>query len=187
MSGHDLKGACECDACKELSFFTCTEVANVEAVNSITVTVADRDDLHALVASVTGLFREDGGKHDAAMDVSWPDREGPRYYGGLLASETCLLAVARDGVRVVGHLVGKLQEPDSMRTQRFAELESLRVDPDHRKSGIGGMLVDYFFQWARQRGARQASVSAFAANEDAVRLYGRLGFVPMTVTMRAVL
>lgn len=156
-------------------------------MSAFTVTVADRDDLPALVASVTGLFREDGGKHDAAMDTTWPDREGLQYYGGLLACESCLLAVARDGVRVVGHLVGKLHEPNSLRTQRFAELESIRVDPDHRRSGIGGGLVDNFLVWAREHGARQASVSAFAANQEALQLYGRLGFVPMTVTMRAAL
>jgi GNAT superfamily N-acetyltransferase len=156
-------------------------------MSAVTVAVADHNDLPALVASVTGLFREDGGRHDAAMDVTWPDREGPRYYGGLLADETCLLLVAREGVRVVGHLVGKLREPDSMRTQRFAELESIRIDPDHRGGGIGGMLVNHFFDWGRRHGARQASVSAFAANVDALRLYGRLGFTPMTVTMRATL
>ena len=148
------------------------------------MTPADSGDLHEFVASVIGLFREDAGTHDPAMDVTWPVREGLEYYSGLLSDQTCLLAVARDGDRVVGHLVGKLLEPDSLRRQRFAVLESLRVDPGRRGSGIGGQLVDHFLDWARQRGAQQASVSAFAANQPAQRLYQRHGFVPMTVTMR---
>jgi hypothetical protein len=78
-------------------------------MTSLTVTAADRADLDDFVASVTGLFQEDAGAHDAVMDVSWPVREGHDYYGGLLADKASLLAVARDGDRVVGHLVGKLR------------------------------------------------------------------------------
>ncbi len=162
-------------------------VANVGVMTSVTVSVAGSNDMPAFVASVTGLFREDGGAHDPAMDVTWPERAGLDYYSGLVEDETCLLAVARAGSQVVGHLVGKLQEANSLRLQRFAVLESIRVDPDRRGTGVGGMLVDHFLAWARQHEARQASVSAFAANRGAQRLYGRLGFVPMTVTMRAAL
>jgi GNAT superfamily N-acetyltransferase len=151
---------------------------------SVTVTAAGSGDLDAFVASVAGLFREDGGVHDPAMNVDWPAAEGLAYYTGLLADEACLLAVARDGDRVVGHLVGKLAEPDEMLLRRFAVLESMRVHPDHRGAGIGGRLVGHFLDWARDRGAEQASVSAFAANAAAQRLYQRHGFAPMTVTLR---
>jgi ribosomal protein S18 acetylase RimI-like enzyme len=150
-----------------------------------TVSVAGPDDLDAFVGSVAGLFREDGGTHDPAMDVSWPARDGAAYYGGLLADPDCLLAVARDGDRVVGHLVGKLLEPDDLRRQRFAVLESIRVDPAARGHGAGGQLVSLFLDWARGRGAEQASVTAFAANAAAQRFYRRHGFTPMSVTLRA--
>src|SRR5919107_4166470 len=136
-------------------------------MTSLTVSAADRNDMPAFVASVAGLFREDGGVHDPAMDVTWPEREGLDYYSSLVEDETCLLAVARAGSRVVGHLVGKLQEPNSLRTQRFAVLESIRVAADRRGIGVGGMLVDHFLDWARQHGARQATVNAFAANQGA--------------------
>jgi GNAT superfamily N-acetyltransferase len=156
-------------------------------MTSVTVTAADHNDMDAFVASVTGLFREDAGVHDSVMDVTWPIREGSQYYSGLLLDKSCLLAVARDDDRVVGHLVGKLVEPDSLRLQRLAVLESIRVDPDRRGGGVGGMLVSHFLDWARRHGAQQASVSAFAANHGAQRLYRRQGFDPITVTMRAAL
>lgn len=154
---------------------------------SVTVTTADRGDVDGFVASMIGLFREDGGAHGAATNPDWPVQERMAQYSGLLSDGTCLLAVARDGHRVVGHLVGKFAEPDGLRLQRFAVLESMRVDPDHRASGIGGLLVDHFLGWARQRSAQQASVRAFAANQGAQRLYQRHGFAPMTVTMRMAL
>jgi len=43
--------------------------------------------------------------------------------------------------------VGKLLEPDSLRLQRFAVLESMRVDPSLRNRGIGSMLIRYFLEW----------------------------------------
>ncbi len=45
-------------------------------------------------------------------------------------------------------------------------------------------LVDAFLDWARDRGAPYAVVTAFAANTGAQRFYGRRGFAPHTVTLR---
>jgi GNAT superfamily N-acetyltransferase len=149
------------------------------------VGVAEPDDLDAFVASVAGLFREDAGRHDPYMDVDWPKREGAAWYGGLLTDPSWLLLLARQEGRGVGHLVGKLAEADSIRLARFAILESIRVDPAVRGRGVGGLLVREFFTWARARGAEQASVTAYAANEAAQRFYGRHGFAPQSVTLRA--
>jgi GNAT superfamily N-acetyltransferase len=156
-------------------------------VNGYTVGTVRPDDIDAFVASVEGLFREDGGKHDPAIDVTWPTREGVSYYAGLLDDPNCLLAVARREQEVVGHLVGKLIGPDALRLVRFALLESMRVRRDLRGQGIGGLLVDEFIRWARRSGAELASVTAYAANDGARRFYARHGFAPMNVTMRTAL
>ncbi len=152
----------------------------------ITVNAATHDDLDSLVASVAGLFREDGGRHDSLMDPSWPEREGPAYYSGLLDDKACLVVLARDGDHIIGHLIGKLCEPDSMCTGRLAVLESMRVAPSSRGAGVGGLLVRHFFAWARDGGAQQACVTAFAANEAAQHLYARHGFAPHSITSRAI-
>jgi ribosomal protein S18 acetylase RimI-like enzyme len=156
-------------------------------MSDVTVSAAGRDDVDDLVESVAGLFREDAGRHDPTVDVDWPALEGADYYRGLLGDEECLLALARDGDRVVGHLVGKLSRPDSYRRERIAVLESIRVHPDARDAGVGSLLVRHFVDWARDRAAVQASVSAYAANEAAQRFYARHGFTPMTTTLRTVL
>ena len=149
------------------------------------MSTARAEEIDALVASVHGLFQEDAGRHDRFMDTRWPMREGVAYYAGLVDDAHCLLALARDGDRVVGHLVGKLIEPDSIRQARFAVIESMRVQPQFRGQETGSLLVQEFFAWARRHGAVHASVTAFAANEGAHRFYTRHGFTPMSVTMRA--
>ena len=147
--------------------------------------VVTRADLEALVESVAALFVEDGGRHDEVMDTQWPAREGLDYYGGLAGDQACLLAMAHDDERPVGHLVGKLLEPAALRTARFAVLESMRVAPQHRRLGIGKQLVAQFLAWARDHHAERASVTAFAGNTGAQRFYARHGFAPHAVTMRS--
>jgi GNAT superfamily N-acetyltransferase len=153
----------------------------------VTVNVATHDDIDALVASVAGLFREDSGQHDALTDQGWPAREGAAYYARLAGARDCLLLLARDGDTVVGHLVGKLTGPSSLQVACLAVLESMRVAPGARRAGTGSLLVEAFFAWAREHGAREASVTAYAANDAAQRFYERHGFLPRSVISRAVL
>jgi GNAT superfamily N-acetyltransferase len=153
----------------------------------VTVKAATPDDLDALLESVAGLFREDAGRRDSLVDPGWPARDGAAYYAGLMSDRACLLALARDGDRVIGHLVGRLTGPNPVRTGSLAVLESMRVAPDARRAGVGGLLVRHFFDWARDGGAEQASVTAYAANHPARRFYARHGFIPQSVISRAVL
>jgi GNAT superfamily N-acetyltransferase len=74
-----------------------------------------------------------------------------------------------------------------MRAGCLAVLESMRVAPGARRAGAGSLLVRHFLTWARDCGAQQASVTAYAANDTAQRLYQRHGFAPKSVTSRATL
>lgn len=162
-------------------------ISSVEGMTTITVNPVTSDDIDALVSSVAGLFREDAGQHDTAMNVGWPAGHGAAYYAELVDGPDSLMLLARDGQRVVGHLIGKLNGISDIRIERIAVLESMRVAPASRRSGVGSMLIQHFFAWARDIGAQHASVTAYAANDTALRLYARHGFVPQSITSRAVL
>ena len=153
----------------------------------VTVQAASPDDLDALLESVAGLFREDAGQHDSLVDTGWPARDGAAYYSPLMSAPACLLALARAGDRVIGHLIGRLRAPSPVRTGGLAVRESMRVAPDARRAGVGGLLVRRFFDWAREGGAEQVSVTASAANHPARRFYARHGFIPQSVISRVVL
>jgi GNAT superfamily N-acetyltransferase len=154
-------------------------------MTTVAVSAATQDDIQSLVASVAELFREDGGRHDSLRDLDWPARQGAAYYSALVDDRTCLLALAREGDDVIGHLIGRLHGPGGTFTGRIADLESMRVAPDFRRSGVGSLLVRHFLTWAREGGAQQASVTAYAANDAAQRFYERHGFVPKSITSRA--
>jgi GNAT superfamily N-acetyltransferase len=156
-------------------------------MTNATVNTATQDDIDALVTSVAGLFAEDGARHDSLMDAGWPSREGAAYYTALIGDKTCLVTLARLDGEVIGHLIGRLSGPDALRTGRIAVLESMRVAPGSRGTGVGSLLVENFLAWARDHDAAQASVTAFAANQTAQRFYERHGFIPKSITSRAIL
>jgi GNAT superfamily N-acetyltransferase len=66
-------------------------------------------------------------------------------------------------------------------------LESMRVDPDSRRAGVGSLLVRHFFTWARDCGAQRASVTAYAANDRALSFYARHGFFAQSIISQTAL
>jgi GNAT superfamily N-acetyltransferase len=150
----------------------------------IEVRPATAVDIPALVALADGLVREDAGERDPLANVDWPRAEGAARYGRVVSDDAaaCFLAVVAD--EPVGFVSGRLEPPDAFRRVPEAQLGSLFVQPAHRNRGVGERLVDAFLAWARDKGAGSVTVSAFASNDSALRFYQRLGFAPLTVTLR---
>jgi GNAT superfamily N-acetyltransferase len=143
------------------------------------------DDVDALVELCVGLFIEDGGRRDPAIDVGWPHRNGHRYFGQVIGHDAALGIVAEVDDRAVAYLVGRMREPADTRPIRVANLESMYVLPAHRRLSIGATLVSEFRGWARQMRAERLSVTAFAANLDAIRFYEREGFASRSLTLES--
>jgi GNAT superfamily N-acetyltransferase len=157
-------------------------------MGELVISRATEDDRVAFLASIDGLFHEDAGVHDPYGDPEWAARGGAAYFTDLLTEPQAVPLLARDGDRAIGHLVGRVLEPDTLQTgTRIAVLESMRVVPEARGRGVGGRLVAAFLTWAKERGAVRAGVTAYTANEGAQRFYARHGFVPASVTLRATL
>lgn len=149
----------------------------------IEIRPATADQVSGLVATSAALFAEDGATRDRLRDPRWPDRHGAAWISGLLTNPNALLlaAVAEGGV--VGHLVGLYTPASEMWRGAQAELVSLYVVPGLRGRGVGSGLVERFTAWARERGATRAHVTAYAANEAAVRFYRRHGYAPLSTVL----
>ena len=135
----------------------------------------------AFLASADALVAADAGRFDPdATDLGWSARSGAAYTAGALTGDNLVL-LARAGDVVAGHLVGRLIGPGSVHPIRQAELESIHVYPAYRGGGFGSRLVEAFLAWAARHGAVRASVTAYAANEAALRFYARHGFAVRSV------
>lgn len=147
---------------------------------------AGPDDVPGLVALTAALFAEDGALRDRLRNADWPRDNGRPWIEGLLtASDSLLLvAVGADGT-AAGHLIGHFYAASAMWTGPRTELISMYVSPEYRRRNFGGRLVEEFFAWSRERGAERFHVSAYAANEAAIRFYRRHGFAPLSIELTA--
>ncbi|NUT43591.1 MAG: GNAT family N-acetyltransferase, partial [Thermoactinospora sp.] len=59
------------------------------------------------------------------------------------------------------------------------------VNDTARGRGAGTALVEQFTSWARANDAERMYVTAYAANEGALRFYARFGFAPQSIELWA--
>jgi GNAT superfamily N-acetyltransferase len=100
-----------------------------------------------------------------------------------LANPDMLVLVAEHDGTIIGHLIGAYLPATPMWTAPRAELFSMHTSAHWRDQGIGSQLVAHFKTWAQTRGAVQLRVSAYTANESALRFYRRHGFTPLDTTL----
>jgi GNAT superfamily N-acetyltransferase len=142
-------------------------------------------EIEALVDLCAALFAEDSGRHDPAVDQSWPRREGHTYFSQVIGDDQAVGMVAEVDGAVAGYLVGRLRQPGDTRPVRVAVLEAMYVRPPDRRAGVGAALVREFRAWAGQQMAGRLSVTAYAANVEAIRFYEREGFAPRSLSLEA--
>ncbi len=65
-----------------------------------------------------------------------------------------------------------------------AELHTFAVKPEHRRRGIGRMLLDHMMGKAREKGARNIYLQVRPSNAPARALYDKLGFKPVGLRKR---
>jgi ribosomal protein S18 acetylase RimI-like enzyme len=91
--------------------------------------------------------------------------------------------VDEEAAKIVGFAVGLLhpatQLKDSLSStlERIAELESVAVALDARRSGVGKGLCRAVIDWCRAQGATEVILEVRANSCDAVTLYASLGFI----------
>lgn len=145
--------------------------------------LAGSADLEGLVASSAALFAEDAGSHDTTMNLAWPGQGGRDVLAAGIDDPTRLTLVAVCDGAVVGHLLGRVEQP-GWRSVRVATILSLFVSADHRNAGLGSGLLTRFRSWAAEVNAVALEVTAYTANEAAIRFYARHGFCRHTSTLQ---
>ncbi|HEX3592614.1 MAG TPA: GNAT family N-acetyltransferase [Pseudonocardiaceae bacterium] len=147
---------------------------------TVTIRRARRADVPAIVALLAddplGATREQPGDpaYLAAFDV-------------LDADQHQLLVVADLAGEVVGTLQLTFLAGLSRRGATRAQIEAVRVRSDQRGGGLGGTLVRWAVDAAKDRGAALVQLTSDATRTDAHRFYERLGFVSSHVGMKLAL
>jgi GNAT superfamily N-acetyltransferase len=141
---------------------------------------ARREDVPAIVAMLAddplGAQREQQG--DPAYLAAFDDLDAdPRQ----------LLVVGELAGEVVGTMQLTFLPGLSRRGATRAQIEAVRVRADQRGSGLGGTLIRWAVDTARERGCALVQLTTDASRVDAHRFYERLGFQASHVGMKLAL
>jgi GNAT superfamily N-acetyltransferase len=118
--------------------------------------------------------------HAQAMERARQDLQA--LLPNALETPSMLLRTLLVGADVAGHIWLGVRGPDS---GRYGWVWDVYVDPHHRGHGYGAEAMRLVEDEARAVfGVSEIRLNVFAANQAAVRLYGRLGYVVTSQVMR---
>ena len=106
------------------------------------------------------------------------------YIGTQLAVPDVVVLVAEREGEVLGYTYAGLEGVDYMALRGPAgALYDIVVDPAHRGSGVGALLLDATMRALAERGAPRVVLGTAHRNETAQRLFARAGFRPTMIEM----
>lgn len=124
------------------------------------------------------LFKKEYEEYDKTLNCEWTfGVDGEDYFRKRISEEDgcALIAVIND--KVIGYLVGGLNEEDSYRTLPiFAELENMFILDEYRGKGLGSKLYQAFVDWCKLKGVGRLKVVASVKNMEGINFYRKNGF-----------
>ena len=140
--------------------------------NKITYRLATRADLLSIVRM---LADDELGSQREHYEVPIPE---PYYaaFEEIRNDPNHELIVAELNGEVMGTLHLMFLPSISFQGSLRAQIESVRVDRNHRNQGIGKEMMKWTIERARERGAQVVQLTTHESRADAHRFYERLGF-----------
>lgn len=104
------------------------------------------------------------------------ERDVDAYVSGARPTATVLVAPREHG-RLCGFIeVGSRPYAEGCVTSPVGYIEAWYVDPDVRRTGVGGALVRAAEAWAREQGFREIASDALIDNEVSIAAHQALGY-----------
>jgi GNAT superfamily N-acetyltransferase len=113
-------------------------------MSGVDIRAARPTDLARVLNMATAFYIEDG--------FATPVSELRNNLAMLLHTDTARVAIAARQDDIVGFAITTLSF--GLEQGAIAELEDLFVEPAHRRTGVGGALIDDSAGWAESRGCR---------------------------------
>jgi len=79
--------------------------------------------------------------------------------------------------QLIGFLEASIRQvAEDCDTRNVAYIEGWYVDPEFRRVGVGGLLVDHAEQWARSQGSKEMASDCELSDEISLKAHLGLGF-----------
>lgn len=73
---------------------------------------------------------------------------------------------------LIGYVISTVDE------HNIGEIESIYIESDYRKYGIGNKLIETSMEWLKSKNVKKTIIGVAEGNEDAYAFYARHGFYP---------
>lgn len=120
---------------------------------------------------------------DAELFPSFRERAGCFY---LLREIRAKPGFMPDACWLIASPSGYCASIQCVEEDRAGSIQNIGVLPAHRSLGLGKALLEQAFLAFQRRGLQRAILEVTGENAPAVRLYQRLGFIPVAQSLRAV-
>jgi len=133
----------------------------------------------SLIDKIKPLWEELNQQHlslspyfkDYYLTLTFQDRKKAILQRSLGGDVRVDLALDSSG-KLIGYCVTSI---DNLAT---GEIDSIFVNPQYRKQGIGRALMEKALEWLNSKGVKKKIVSVAVGNEQVYRFYSRFGFLP---------
>ena len=116
-------------------------------------------------------------KNDKCYDLNIKDNlTMSGFFSKRVKDEDSIIFVAVVEDEIVGYIYGYVQNDNKIKIELEAYIDSLFVDEEYRKQGIGNNLINKFIEEAKYRGVKYIYVENKVDNEIARFLYEKLDF-----------
>lgn len=140
-------------------------------------------DINEVMSLNQQLFDYEYKKGAKTLDCNWTSNN-KEYFRKSIVNDNSLTLVAIVDDKIVGYLIGKTSSIENYRIiKSMAELDNMFISPDYRKIGIGSLLTDKFFDWAKERGIERLKVIVSANNQSAINFYKKNDFKDCRTTL----
>ena len=124
---------------------------------------------------------------ERGLELAW-QRRRKRYESTVSTSDGILLVAEGDG-RVVGALIGEVEDPADGSDvfavpTRTAHVHDLAVLPEAQGGGVGRALIERFEKELHERDVDNYGLDVMAGNDPALRFYDSLGFEIANLTLQ---
>ena len=123
----------------------------------------------AVAVEIRALEPSDLGAIEAIEQLAYPTPWSRSMFASELAKPTSICLGAFEGEELVGYVINS-RYVDAWHVMNVA------VDPEHQRRGIAAALLERLFELTRDDERRGYTLEVRVSNEDAIRLYERLGF-----------
>ena len=118
------------------------------------------------------------------IQVEHPENGYGRFLVSQLSNPNSLVMVAENAGTVVGYVFADVEATNWMELRGpCGVVQDIYVDPAARGLGAGRELLSAAIAWIRAQGRSQVVLKTKTRNEQAQRLFARLGFRPTMIEM----